>query len=1153
MTEISGGPVDPTVAQRVASNPEVSSWVSASAGTGKTRVLTDRVLRLMLSGAAPGKILCLTFTKAAAAEMANRLNDRLAAWAMMDDAALSTSLFDLSGQKPDGEIRAVARGLFARVLDVPGGLKIQTIHAFCQSLLGRFPLEAGLAPHFKVMDERTAAEMQREARDAMLRDARHDPSLADALMLVTAQTNEDDFGKLLSSLASERRRLGQLFSQSGGLDGAVDRVRQHLGLQPADSHDAILQKAGDNNEFDLAALTQATDALKQGSKTDVARAEILCAWLKNSDTRAVNFEDYSTVFVTQKRQLRARMATKNTQKALPEIDDIMIAEGERIIFVLEHLTAIAIAEATAALLALGSAMLAAYEQIKRQNVRLDYDDLVLLTRDLLAANDAAAWVLYKLDEGLDHVLVDEAQDTNPDQWAVIAALVSEFFVGDGARQINRTMFAVGDVKQSIYGFQRADPANFVTWQSRFGETVREVDRLWRPVDLAVSFRSAQAVLDVVDDVFGSEETRNGLVFGEGEVKHFSHRNGQAGRVEVWPAVQPPDQGDDEDEWTLPIKQYQVLSASHRLALDIADRIKNWIDTGEILESRGRSLRPGDVMVLVQRRTDFVTDLVSALKTRGVAVAGTDRMVLADQLPVKDLMALARFVLLPEDGLTCAEVLKGPFCNLDDDDLFTLAYERKGTLWRALQTRSGENPTWYSAAEFMATLLGQADFVPPYEFFAHLLGAMGGRTCLLARLGSEINDPVDEFLALAQTYEQNRVPSLQGFLHWLAAGESEVKRDPELQRDEVRVMTVHGAKGLQAPVVILPDTIRVPRKDDPLMWAQAELDKTELDKVEPGKSDLHLLLWPGKAGANEPISKDLREAARERRNQEYRRLLYVALTRAEDRLYIGGWDTKVKRQDGCWYDLVSKAIQVRGQAVDDGEDAVWFHAGTQSQKPDRQEDVKPAASLPAPLPDWARKSAPPEPTPPRPLAPSRPEGEEPPVRSPLAGEDMSRFQRGRLIHRLLQTLPDLPEDTRAAAAGRFLANPAHRLEPEARDLIAAEALNILQHPEFAAIFGPNSRAEVSIAGVLGENVISGQVDRLLVEEDQILVIDYKTNRPPPTSEATVSPVYLRQMAVYRAALRQIYPGRTVRCGLLWTDVGRLMALSDSALDEYTPDT
>jgi ATP-dependent helicase/nuclease subunit A len=1147
MTDISGAPVDPTVAQRVASNPEVSSWVSASAGTGKTRVLTDRVLRLMLSGAAPGKILCLTFTKAAAAEMANRLNDRLAAWAMMDDDALTASLLDLSGQKPDGEIRAIARGLFARVLDVPGGLKIQTIHAFCQSLLGRFPLEAGLAPHFKVMDERTAAEMQREARDAMLRDARHDPALADALMLVTAQSNEEDFGKLLSSLASERRRLGQLFSQSGGLDGAVDRVRQHLGLQPDDSHDAILQKAGVDTEFDLAALNLAADALKQGSKTDVARAEIMSAWLTNSGTRAANFEEYSTVFVTQKRQLRARMATKGTQKALPEIDDIMIAEGERIIFVLEHLTALAIAEATAALLALGSAMLAAYEQIKRRNVRLDYDDLVLLTRDLLAANDAAAWVLYKLDEGLDHVLVDEAQDTNPDQWAVIAALVSEFFVGDGARQTVRTMFAVGDVKQSIYGFQRADPTNFVTWQSHFGETVREVDRLWRPVDLAVSFRSAQAVLDVVDDVFGSEATRNGLVFGEGEVKHFSHRNGQAGRVEVWPAVQPPDLGDDEDEWTLPIRQYQVLSASHRLALDIADRIKNWIDSGEILESRGRAIRPGDVMVLVQRRTDFVTDLVSALKTRGVAVAGTDRMVLADQLPVKDLMAMARFVLLPEDDLTCAEVLKGPFCNLDDDDLFALAHERQGTLWRALQNRTGEKSSWYAAAEFMATLLGQADFVPPYEFFAHLLGAMGGRKLLLARLGGEINDPVDEFLALAQTYEQNRVPSLQGFLHWLAAGESEVKRDPELQRDEVRVMTVHGAKGLQAPVVILPDTIRVPRKDDPLMWALAEADKTA-----PEKSDLHLLLWPGKAGANEPVSHDLREAARERRDQEYRRLLYVALTRAEDRLYIGGWDTRVKRQDGCWYDLVSKAIQVRGQAVDDVEDAVWFHAGAQSQKPDRQVDDKPATAKPAPLPDWACKPAPPEPLPPRPLAPSRPEGEEPPVRSPLAGEDMSRFQRGRLIHRLLQTLPDLPEDTRAEAAKRFLANPAHRLEPEASDLIAAEALDILQHPEFAAIFGPNSRAEVSIAGVLGESVISGQVDRLLVEEDQILLIDYKTNRPPPASEATVSPVYLRQMAVYRAALQQIYPGRDVRCGLLWTDVGRLMALSDEALDDYAPD-
>jgi ATP-dependent helicase/nuclease subunit A len=1132
--------LDPSAAQRVASNPEVSSWVSASAGTGKTRVLTDRVLRLMLAGSAPGKILCLTFTKAAAAEMANRLNDRLAEWAMMTQEDLVASLFDLEGRQPDGEILAVARGLFARVLDVPGGLKIQTIHAFCQSLLGRFPLEAGLAPHFKVMDERTAAEMQREARDAMLREARQDKTLSDALMLVTAQTNEEDFAKLLASLASERRRLAQLFSATGGLEDAIACVREHLGLTVAETRESILQAASDHNNFDVVGLTRAADALGQGTKTDVARSNILTTWLKQSEARLENFEDYASVFVTQKRQKRAKMSTKSPQQAMSEIDEVMHAEADRIIFVLEHLTALAIAQSTAALLALGSAMMASYERIKRRNVRLDYDDLVLLTRDLLSRADAAAWVLYKLDEGLDHVLVDEAQDTNPDQWAVIAALVSEFFVGEGARETNRTMFAVGDVKQSIYGFQRADPANFVTWQSRFGQTVLEVERLWRPVDLAVSFRSAQAVLDVVDVVFGSKATRNGLIFGEGEVKHFSHRNGQAGRVELWPATRPPETEGD-DEWVLPIRQYSTLSASHRLALDIANRIKNWIDAGEMLESRGRAIRPGDIMILVQRRTEFVTDLVSALKVRGVSVAGTDRMILADQLPVKDLMAVARFVLLPEDDLTLAEVLKGPFCNLDDDDLFALAHERQGTLWRELQSRAMENKAWQAAEVFLTTLLGRADFVPPYEFFAHLLGAMAGRRKLLARLGAEINDPVDEFLALAQTYEQNRVPSLQGFLHWLAAGESEVKRDPELQRDEVRVMTVHGAKGLQAPVVILPDTIRVPRRDDPLIWAP----------IEDGTSPLHVLLWPGKAGANEPVTRDLREAARERRSQEYRRLLYVALTRAEDRLYVGGWDTKVKRQDGCWYDLVAQAIQGRGQAVDAPQGVIWQYAGDQLEKPDRLEEAKPAAMADRPIPAWASETAPPEPAPPRPLAPSRPEGEEPPVRSPLADDDMSRFQRGRLIHRLLQTLPDMPQEAWVVAAQRFLENPAHKLTPESRHAIASETLNILQHTDFAEIFGSNSRAEVSIAGALGENVISGQVDRLLVEDDRILVVDYKTNRPPPTSEAAVSPVYLRQMAIYRAALQQIYPGRTVRCGLLWTDIGYLMTLSDSALDEYTP--
>ena len=1130
--------LDPSVAQQTASNPEVSSWVSASAGTGKTRVLTDRVLRLMLAGAAPGRILCLTFTKAAAAEMANRLNDRLAEWAMMDDQALDASLFDLSGRTAGPEDRQTARGLFARVLDVPGGLKIQTIHAFCQSLLGRFPLEAGLAPHFRVMDDRTSAEMQLEARDVMLRAANQDAALSDALMVVTAQSNEDDFAKLLSGLASERRRLARMFDACGGLDGTIRQVRDHLGVKDGETAASILAHACDTKNFDEDGLRTAAKEMQTGSATDQKRADVMLAWLGHPEARIGDFGHWMSVFVTQKGTKRTQIATKKLINARPILAQVLDDEAERLILVQEHLTALSVAEATAALLTIGDAQLQAYDQIKRRNVRLDYDDLVLLTRDLLSRADAAAWVLYKLDEGLDHVLVDEAQDTNPDQWAVISNLVHEFFAGEGARETVRTMFAVGDVKQSIYGFQRADPANFVAWEQRFGRVAKNVDLPWRPVQLAVSFRSAQAVLDVVDQVFEADAARDGLAFDEREIRHFSWRAGQAGRVELWPAEQPPEVVEGDDEWHLPTTQHRILSASQRLALKIARRIRDWLETGETLESRGRAIRPGDIMVLVQRRTDFVTDLVSALKSYGVPVAGTDRMVLADQLPVQDLMAVARFVLLPEDDLTCAEVLKGPFCNLDDDDLFALAHDRKATLWRELQGRAGENPLWSRASDFLSSLMARADFVPPYEFFAHLLGAMGGRQKMLARLGPEINDPVDEFLALAQAYEQNRVPSLQGFLHWLAAGESEVKRDPELERDEVRVMTVHGAKGLQAPVVILPDTIRVPRSDDPLMWAAVDGDK-------------ELLLWPGRAGAKEPVTRELRDKARTRRDQEYRRLLYVALTRAEDRLYVGGWDTLNKRSEGCWYEMVERALKICGREVETEEGPAWLHEGKQDADPDRMRVDQAAVEEPTSLPDWARQSAPPEPAPPRPLAPSRPEGEDPPVRSPLSDDDMSRFLRGRLIHRLLQTLPDLPESDRLASANRFLENPAHQLSEENRAAIADETLGILQHPEFAAIFGPNSRAEVSLAGALGEHVISGQVDRLLVEDDQILVIDYKTNRPPPETEADVSPVYLRQMAVYRAALQQIYPGRPVRCALLWTDVGHLTTLSEAALEPFAP--
>ena len=1131
--------VDPATAQRTASDPGVSAWVGASAGTGKTRVLTDRVLRLMLAGAPPGRILCLTFTKAAAAEMANRLSERLARWAVLGDEELAADLFELTGQKAQTDVMTAARALFARVLDVPGGLKIQTIHAFCQSLLGRFPLEAGLPPHFQVMDERTSSEMLTAARDRVLAEARHTPILREALGVVTERAGEQVFGEIIAALAAERRRFSALFAAHGGLAGVIDATRERLGLGRDDTGPGLIAAACADAVFAKTDLAKVAQALAAGSPTDRKNAAVMADWLAVSDGRQANFEDYAAVYLTKEGTARARLVTMAVAEAMPEVVDIMAEEAARLLAVRERLAAVAVAEGTAALLGLAGALLTAYDDLKRRHARLDYDDLILLTRDLLSRAEAAEWVLFKLDGGLDHILIDEAQDTNPDQWAVVKALAEEFFAGEGARDLGRTVFAVGAAKQSIYGFQRADPAAFAATRDLFAARVKETDQRWRPVELAVSFRSTNAVLQLVDRVFAAEDARAGLMFDDGEVRHLFFRRGQGGLVELWPLVRPAD--DDDGDWSLPVIQQAELSPSARLAAEIAGRVRGWLAAGECLESRGRALRPGDIMILVQRRADFVAEVVAALKSHGVPVAGTDRMVLADQLAVLDLLSAVRFALLPEDELALAEVLKGPLCNLDDDNLFELAHGRTATLGRTLQSRAAERDDWGRAADLLADLLRRADFAPPYEFFAHLLGPAGGRRRLMARLGPEVNDPIDEFLALALQFEQSHTPSLQGFLRWVDAGEAEVKRDPELGRDEVRVMTVHGAKGLQAPVVILPDTVRVPGQDDRLMW----LDPAEAEQPP-------LMLWPGTAASAEPVSREARGQARRRRDQEYRRLLYVALTRAEDRLYIGGWETSRKRGDDCWYEMVRRVMDGWAAPTESGDGVTWRLETKQEGEPDRIRKSCGSAEESYPLPDWVRTPPPPEPAPPKPLAPSRGEGEEPPVRSPLSDDGEARFLRGRLIHRLLETLPELAPDKRAEAALRYLGNPAHGLDEEKRQEIADETLRVMEHPDFAAIFGPGSHAEVAIAGVMGDHVISGQVDRLLVGPDKILVIDYKTNRPPPARVEEVSALYLAQMAAYRAALSRIYPGRAVECALLWTDSGVLMPLPEHLLIEFAPD-
>jgi ATP-dependent helicase/nuclease subunit A len=1128
---------EPDDAQRRAADGRMSVWVAASAGTGKTTVLTNRVLNLLLGGTAPERILCLTYTKAAAAEMANRLSQRLSLWAVATDTDLRKDIgrvISPAAASVGPERLEQARRLFARVLETPGGMRILTIHAFCQSLLRRFPLEAETPPHFEVMDERSAAEMQAEVQNHVLGRAEIEPALAEAVAEITGHIQEGRFAELMGELIRERGRLQAAIKLAGGLEPSLARLRRMLGLRPGDTEAEIVRAACDSASFDELSLRGAAASLCQSTKSsDRERGEAVADWLAADwATRIGRFDAYCRWYLKADGEPLARLVTKE-QAAW---SDVMTVEQARLVAVRQRRAAATELAATAALTRLGVAFLDAYQAEKQRRGLLDYDDLILAVRQLVSRPGVSPWVLFKLDGGIDHVLIDEAQDTNPDQWEVAAALTAEFFAGRGTRDTLRTIFAVGDLKQSIFSFQRADPQQFIARRDHFRKAVSQLGPHWCEVPMQTSFRSTKAVLDVVDAVFAHPAAAAGVALDGSDIVHRAHRAGHAGKVELWPALDPPP---DEETlvWPLPIAGDRAdLHPRLRLAKLIAETIRHWLSPGEMLVSQGRPIRAGDVMVLVPRRGAFFEELLRELKRLEVPVAGADRMVLTEQLAIMDLLALGRFLVLPEDDLTLATVLKSPLVGLDEEQLFELAYGRPRTLWQAL--RQNRNDWAERAGAMLAALLGRVDFVPPFELYAELLGAGAGRRRLLGRLGPEAADAIDEFLTQALAYERSHVPSMQGFLHWIESGQTDIKRDLDQSgRDEVRIMTVHGSKGLQAPIVFLPDTMSMPaaNKAPQLLW-----------------HDERTMLWAPGLAASEPMAATARMLAKTRREQEHRRLLYVALTRAEDRLYVAGWNTKKTASDSCWYKLIrggmalvthgaTTPIRLPPHVVPFDEPGCIHETQQTAQVAERRpEPADRSLTEAGPLPAFARLPAPPEPSPPRPLMASRPSGEDPPVQSPLtAMQDPARFQRGTLIHRLLQTLPGLPPSDADAAARRFLARQIPPLEVELQADIAREVMAVLLHDEFAPLFGPGSRAEVPIVGTIGDQVLSARVDRLVVTPDEIMVIDYKTNRPPPREAAYVSPTYLGQMALYRLALERIYPGRRVRTLLLWTDGPRIM--------------
>ncbi len=1144
---------DAGIRQAEASDPARSVWVGASAGTGKTKVLIDRVLRLMLprnSGepaTPPGKILCLTFTKTAAAEMSNRIYESLSKWSVMSDADLHAALENLIGVAPTDVVAQEARRLFARVLDTPGGLKIMTLHSFCQSVLKRFPIEAGLPPHFELMDEQDAVEYLTRCLRSISDETRDSPSapLARAFNELALHLDEAAMSALMKEIMSKRSLLTEIFKHQGDAEGRAEKtisaLYRHLHLDEKATEDDVIARACQTPHGEE--LKKALRVLLNGSKADQGKADYMQPWLEQPEHRAELFNTYCRAFFTQAGEIAKKMATNATVEAYPDILNVMQREAERLDGFLKKLRAVRLAKINSALLTVASAMVGRYTQYKRFRDRLDFDDLIIKACELLSAENMVPWVLYKLDEGIDHILVDEAQDTSRNQWRVVQALSDEFFAGRGAHEdVLRTLFVVGDEKQSIFSFQGADPDEFARMQAFFGERVLEIQTGWE-VFLEYSFRSTRAVLEVVDGVFKDTAARKGVA--ERDVLHLPWRKGQAGVVELWPLIKA-EKKEDGQAWRMPVDIDAGDNAAARLAEKIATTIKGWIDAKETLPARSRPIRAGDILILVQSRNAIVQWLMRALKSHDVPVAGVDRMMLTQEIAVMDLLALAHFALLPSDDLTLAGLMKSPLVGLAEEELFDLSYARSGSLWDSVRKKKPELAAWLQG------WVGKAGTATPYAFFAEVLGTpcfadkISGRRAFYGRLGYDIQDALDEFLNSCLHYEQSHTPSLQKFTDWFARGETEIKREQDPGKaDQVRIMTVHASKGLQAPIVFLPDTVRRP-EDSPkgrinMIWPEDEKD---------------VLLWAPRREFHDPVFSERRAGALAKQDEEYRRLLYVALTRAEDRLYVCGFLGKRMKEarPDCWYSLVEAAFPESATDASAGDDAeIRRIEYGQEVAPMIMHAAKNAEAdgdaARAPLPDWVGRALPEEPQPVQPLAPSRPDDDEPAVKGPLTADDGGRFGRGIIVHRILEILPQLPAEKWEKTIRQYLARPALEMPVAVRESLAAEILAVLRHQEFARIFGAGSRAEVPVVGLKGSKILSGQMDRMCVTNDEVLIIDYKTNRPPPQKAEDVPVIYLKQMAAYRSVIQNIYPRHAIKCALLWTDGPLLMPLAANLLDRY----
>jgi ATP-dependent helicase/nuclease subunit A len=1109
-----------TEAQVRAADPLASTWLGANAGSGKTRVLTDRVARLLLGDTKPEHILCLTFTNAAASEMQNRLFKRLGEWAMLDDAALSAQLEELGepAESLTADFLSRARTLFARAIETPGGLRIQTIHAFCASILRRFPLEAGVSPQFQEIDDRAAQLL----REQILDDMASGPD-ADLIADIARIASNEPLQVLAESIVGQR----------DGFSPALTRADlvQRYGLSPHQTLDTLASEVFRGNE--LAFLAELVSDLRTGGATDIKLADAIVQAQTGGLDAVLALE---SVVLTQQGTISQRVPPTVKLRKGPLAASVNRLEDlyKRVEAARDTRLALEAVDRDATLHRFADAFLKRYEDTKQARGWLDFDDLITRTRTLLTDRQQGQWVLYRLDGGIDHILVDEAQDTSPAQWDVINKLAQEFTSGDGARSmVRRTIFVVGDKKQSIYSFQGADPREFDRMRSSFREQMQATDAPLQDGQLSYSFRSSVPILRVVDDLFKGREKAGFLP----DQTHISFHDRVPGRVDLWPLIEPAEDPDDTQPWDTPVDRVSPTHHNVILAKRVARFIQDTLDRKTAIPIgekdgvvRARAVHAGDFLILVRSRGGLFHEILKACKVLGLPIAGADKLKVMAELAVKDLRALLSFLATPEDSLSLASALRSPLFGLDEQAIFDLAHRRRSPhLWEELRRRRDD---FRDVMTILDDLRDQVDFLRPYDLLERVLIRHRGRQRLIGRLGEEAEDGIDALLNQALAYEQTDIPSLTGFLHWMETDDIEIKRTVDSAGARIRIMTIHGAKGLEAPIVILPDTHKKASNSNKETFVRAD-------------GSAH---WRGSDKTRAAFQRSALDAARAAEDEEKDRLLYVALTRAERWLVVAAAGTPDKAAES-WHDRVRATLETVGAVphsfgfADDGPANGLRLEYLDWPQPMETEAVKERAAD-VPLPEIFERNAPEPPKATKALSPSDLGGAK---ALPGAEGDLSDIakDRGTLIHMLLEVLPALPEEDRGPAAQHLVGD--HPLAPE----MISEALAVLNTPSLEPFFADNAFTEVGVTATVdafGDIPLHGIIDRLIVTDDKVTAVDFKTNRTVPDHEDQTPEGLLRQMGAYHAMLCRIYPDKRVETGILWTRTATYMPLSEERVTQ-----